>query len=289
MSRRRLVVVLAAVVVAASACSGGSEDDKGPTGSAGYVALGDSFVSGPLLGAADPDQPGCLRSTANYAHQLAATMPDLGFRDVSCGGEDTVMLRDGRTLADGTAVPPQLTSVGRDTTLVTIGIGANDAAATAGLYQYCLLPATANDAECDTFTSTYMPKVYPKTLKAVASVLGEIKQRAPRAEVHLVGYQRIAPDAGQASCAALPLSDARRDAVAGYEQTMNATLAKAARRADVPFVDMYTASQGHDVCSGDAAWVNGIANSPTGDGAFLHPTAAGMTAVLEALEQSVEG
>lgn len=286
MSRRRLVAVIALAACTSLAACSSDAGDKGPSGSAGYVAVGDSFVSGPSLGAPDTDVPGCLRSTANYAHQLAATMPALGFKDVSCGGEDTTMLRDGRTLDDGTVLEPQLSSIGRDTTLVTVGIGANDAAATAGLYQYCLLPATASDAQCDTFTGTYMPTVYPKTSKAVISVLDEIADRAPKAQVVLVGYQRIAPDTGT-GCAALPLTDARRKAAAAYESNINQALSRAAEKADVPFVDMYEASQGHDVCSGEP-WVNGLENSPTGDGAFLHPTAAGMAAVTARLEKVVQ-
>ncbi|MFC5676303.1 SGNH/GDSL hydrolase family protein [Aeromicrobium endophyticum] len=283
MRRRSLARALAAAVVAlgAAGCSGGS-DDEGPAGAAGYVAIGDSFTSGPGIAPADPDQPGCLRSLSNYPHLLASEGSASRLTDVSCGGETTEMLRDGRTLDGGTEVEPQLASIGRETTRVTVGIGANDSGATAGLYTNCLLPTSATDALCSSFTSTYMPTVFPKTLDSVVSVLDEVAQRAPDADVRLVGYLRIAPEQGQ--CAVLPLSETRRAMVAGYEQRLASTLAKAAQRAGVPYVDMHRASVGHDACAGDQAWVNGLSdNTATGGGAFLHPTAAGMRAVADQL------
>jgi lysophospholipase L1-like esterase len=285
MRRRSLALALAAAAVAASAagCSGGS-DDEGPAGAAGYVAIGDSFASGPGIAPTDPDQPGCLRSLSNYPHLLASDDASAPLTDLSCGGETTEMLRDGRTLGDGTRVEPQLASIGRETTQVTVGIGANDSGATAGLYTNCLLPTSATDALCSTFTSAYMPTVFPKTLDSVVSVLDEVGQRAPDADVRLIGYLRIAPEQGQ--CATLPISETRRAMVAGYEKQLASTLAKAAKQAGVPYVDMHGASLGHDACSGDRAWVNGLAdNTATGGGAFLHPTAAGMRAVADRLRR----
>ena len=45
---------------------------------------------------------------------------------------------------------------------------------------------------------------------------------------------------------------------------------------------MYARSKGHDVCSGEAAWVNGL-NPPDGDGLTLHPNAAGERAMADAV------
>jgi hypothetical protein len=42
-------------------------------------------------------------------------------------------------------------------------------------------------------------------------------------------------------------------------------------------------SAAHDACH-DGAWVNGLTGTP-GDGAFLHPRAAGMRAVATALAE----
>jgi lysophospholipase L1-like esterase len=285
---RRLPVVLPAVALAVvlAGCSG-SSDETGPTGSPGYVAIGDSFTSGPGIAPGDTDQPGCLRSLSNYPHLVAAEQT-LTLTDVSCGGEDTTMLRDGRTLDDGTVVEPQLASIGRDTTVVTVGIGANDGSATAGLYTYCLLPASAGDDQCRTFTKGYMPDVLKATREHVVEVLDEVRERAPEADVRLVGYLRIAPDEGAATCPGLTLGADRTALVAGHEKALNATLEQAAKQAGVPFVDLYAASEGHDACAGEQAWVNGLDDaSATGDGAFLHPTAAGMRAAADALQQQL--
>ena len=56
-----------------------------PTGR--YVALGDSFTSGPLI----PTQVdlNCVRSNRNYPSLVAASIGSSSFADVSCGGATT--------------------------------------------------------------------------------------------------------------------------------------------------------------------------------------------------------
>src|SRR5260370_6115896 len=53
-----------------------------------YVALGDSYASGPVI----PNQVDavCLRSDHNYPSLVAAALHVSMFRDVSCTGADTV-------------------------------------------------------------------------------------------------------------------------------------------------------------------------------------------------------
>lgn len=280
--RRAGVVAVALSLVALAVlagCSGGGSDERGGT-SRSYVALGDSFASGPALGDPDVKQPGCLRSLSNYPRLVAAARGDR-LVDVTCGGESTDTMVNGRTLEDGTVVRPQLTSLTRKTSLVTITIGANDGGATNGLFSYCLLPQTATDAACSTFTATYMPTVFPTMQTNVVATLERVRERAPAAKIVLVGYERYAPD--DTGCTALPLSAANLAAVRAFEKQRNDVLVAAARTAKVPYVDMYTASKGHDACAGASAWVNGVENSPTGDGSFLHPTGAGMRAAAAAV------
>jgi hypothetical protein len=50
----------------------------------------------------------------------------------------------------------------------------------------------------------------------------------------------------------------------------------------VAFVPMYARSKGHDLCSGGAAWVNGL-DPANGDGVVLHPNGAGEQAVAQAV------
>src|SRR5690606_11900370 len=54
-----------------------------------YVALGDSYTSGPLVPEQRPEIPGCARSTGNYPSLLAQRLDVAEFTDVSCGGAST--------------------------------------------------------------------------------------------------------------------------------------------------------------------------------------------------------
>ncbi len=69
------------------------------------------------------------------------------------------------------------------------------------------------------------------------------------------------------------------------EVELNNALRDAARAADVKFVDLRQVSEGHDVCAGSDAWVNGTTKVP-GDGAILHPNQAGMRAVADLVLKS---
>jgi lysophospholipase L1-like esterase len=280
------VALLAAGLLVLTGCRSEPEIPAEPVPSGAYVALGDSYVSGPLIDVQDPTSPACLRSDEhNYPSLVAKELGVSSFVDVSCGGETTAMLKDGRTFDDGTVLGPQLDAVTSRTTLVTLGIGGNDGDAAAGLFNYCLVPASANDQSCDTFISDYMPNVYDTTRDDVTSIVRQIRKRAPRAEVVLTGYLPIAPQQGD--CAALPLSSIRRKATLAWEAGINDALRDVAERTKARFVDVRGISRGHDACAGDEAWVNGVENSPDGDGAFLHPTAAGMEQVARLVVEAV--
>jgi lysophospholipase L1-like esterase len=281
-----LVALLAAGLLVLTGCRSEPGIPAEPVATGAYVALGDSYVSGPLIDTQDPTSPACLRSEdRNYPSLVAKALGESSFVDVSCGGETTAMLKDGRTFDDGTVLGPQLEAVTSRTRLVTLGIGGNDGDASAGLFNYCLIPASADDKSCDTFISDYMPKVYNQTRDDVTSIVEQIRKRAPRAEVVMTGYLRIAPEQGD--CKALPLSSIRRRATLAWEAGINDTLRDVAKETKVRFVDVQGISRGHDACAGKDAWVNGVENSPDGDGAFLHPTAAGMEQVARLVVKAI--
>ena len=54
-----------------------------------YVALGDSYTSGPLIPFQRLDRIGCLRSTNNYPSVVARRLGHTVLTDVSCAGADT--------------------------------------------------------------------------------------------------------------------------------------------------------------------------------------------------------
>lgn len=233
----------------------------------------------------DPDEPACLRSDHNYPSLVADKLGRADLVDVTCGGASTDMVRKGRTTPQGAKIGPQLAAVGAGTTLVTINIGGADQNTVGGMFTYCLIPATATESGCRKLVSSYLPKVYPATTERVSSILEQIRKRAPKARVVLVGYLRIVPEQGQ--CAVLPVPEANRAGAMQVETTLNSALRDAAAKADVPFVDVRSVSRGHDVCAGPAAWVNGIVGKP-GDGTFLHPNAAGMAAVAGEVLKAVD-
>ena len=105
----RPLTALAVVVALASGCTSGDADagrpdevggsttgaDEAPPQERGprltYVALGDSYTSGPGLPGADPDDP-CQRAADNYPAQVAeglAASYRVKLRDRSCGGATT--------------------------------------------------------------------------------------------------------------------------------------------------------------------------------------------------------
>lgn len=272
MVRGRLVVV-ALVILGLAACTGQS-----PSGEANrrYVAMGDSYVSGPGIAKQDAASPECVRSKRNYPHLVAAKLERTTLVDVSCGGATTTTVQYGRLANRGKPLTPQLDALTPTTKLVTIGVGANDGNLYLRLFLNCLVKKTATDGKCRKFAENYAPTVYPATLNRVEAILSAVKERAPQARILLVGYLRIVPDSGD--CPQLEMTEANRTEAMKVEVAMTEVLRDAARTADVQFVDVRGISHGHDVCAGKDAWVNGSTNS-SGDGAALHPKKAGMRAV----------
>lgn len=276
MPRAPGTVIVLLVLSLLGACTSSSDRDRG---GGVYVALGDSYVSGPGIGPEDPASPACRRSMENnYPQLIAAALQPEDVIDVSCGGATTETVREGRPADGQTADPPQLAAVTPDTTLVTVGIGANDESASAGLFTYCLISASATDRLCKKFTADFMGRAYFAARDSVETLLAMVKKRAPNARIVLVGYLRIVPDQGD--CSVLPLSAANRASAARVESAWNTLQRIAAKRAGVTYVDMRRASKGHDACAGNDAWVNGVRNVP-GDGVFLHANATGMRHVAD--------
>ena len=62
---------------------------------------------------------------------------------------------------------------------------------------------------------------------------------------------------------------------------------EAASAAGATFVDVLGPSEGHDICAGADAWVNGLEARP-GVAAAYHPLASGQAAVAELVEQALQ-
>jgi lysophospholipase L1-like esterase len=293
----RLPLLLAAAALALTGCTSSPASDVGPSGagpdpgrSAGplsderYVALGDSFTSGPYVPTTDL-AGGCFRSDHNYPSLLARRLGIEDFVDVSCAGARTRDLPHRQLTLPGARVPAQLDALDADTTLVTVGIGGNDFDLYSHLSSTCLQLRRSDPtgSPCRTTMTSGSRDLVATTDRIgrhVARVLRLVADRAPAARVVLVGYPRVAPSHG--ACPDL-LPYATGDVGFGDEvlRGLNTAMHRAADRAGAEFLDMYAASRGHDVCS-DQPYVNGVHTDQQRAAAF-HPFPRGMRAVADQL------
>ncbi len=243
-----------------------------------YVALGDSYTSGPLI----PDQvgspAGCLRSDHNYPSLVKAALAPSSFQDISCQGADTTDMLGSESVPLGTN-PPQFSALTTGTSLVTVQIGGNDIGF-ADIVTTCAELSVLNpfSSPCkDQYTSggtDQLAAAIARTGPKVAAVLQGIHQRSPGARVFLVGYPVILPNSGSGCWPLVPIAYGDVPYLRGVELKLNQMLASEAAGNAATFVDTYTSSIGHDVCQTPwTKWVEGLV--PTSPAAPFHPNAAG--------------
>jgi len=244
-----------------------------------YVALGDSYTSGPGIPRQTAESGGCQRSDHNYPHLVADALGVDRFTDASCAGATTAHMAAPQPLPGGLTNGPQLDALTPDVDLVTLGIGGNDigfasiAVTCAGLS--VLLPL---GAPCRRHYMRHGDEVGRRIEAAapkVAAVLAAIRERAPAARVLVVGYPVILPATGYGCWPVMPIAVGDVPWLRGVEGRLNAMLADAAADAGAGFVDTYTSSVGHDVCRlPGRKWVEGFL--PTAPASAVHPNALGM-------------
>lgn len=233
-----------------------------------YVALGDSYTAAPLI-SSDPVADGCLRSSVNYPALVAE---ELGYAltDVSCSGATTANLSTSQPTTTGD-VPPQLDALEEDTALVTIGLGGNDDEVFARL-----IGCATGQTPCRDRTG--LESAVDGLGDHLTDAIGAIRERAPRAQVVVVGYPQIIDP--ETDCPdRLPVPADLRPFLAGLNERIHTVQQRAARAADAPYVDLYDASADHGVCA-DEPWINGLETTP-GVGLAVHPLAAGQAAAAE--------
>lgn len=250
-----------------------------------YVALGDSYTAAPLVPEVIP-AGGCFRSTQNYPHLIAAALGVTDFADVSCSGADTPDMWASQLAG----IPPQLDAVTADTDLVTVSIGGNDFSVFGTLVAYCPT-LRASDPTGDPCRDAMRADGRDRLLAAVhetrdriVAVLEEVRRRAPQARIVVVGYLQIAPRDG--TCPdRLPLADGDVAYAVQVNQRLTQALRQAAARTGADYVDVWRASQGHDVCSADP-WINGQYFSPVA--APYHPFASEQAAVAQLVLDEID-
>ena len=273
------VLALSLVAVAVSACE--EEKPRTDTGLE-YAALGDSFSAAPDLPTITSD--GCHRSDHNYAHQVAKQLEDVKLTDVSCGGAHTDAVLQSQVIeAEGRVRPPQIEAVSATTDIVTVGLGVNDMdfAVTAAFGCLLLADSDPRGSPCEEANAKKVPRLLARIQEQYVDTLGAIADRAPDALIIAVGYPRLLSDS-EGCPDRFPLADGDVEFVRDSYDQLNETIKAAAAEADVEYVDVAAASEGHDICSDDP-WINGDRDDKKTGAAAYHPTPAEQAAVADVI------
>lgn len=281
--RRASALLLAAALVAVtlSAC------EKSSSSEPEYVALGDSYTAGPLIGRPD-GRNGCVRSHNNYPH-LLAKKADLDLTDVSCSGAATDAV-EGEQRVRARSIAPQIDAVSKDTDLVTIGLGLNDLGLSVRVFIKCVQlgmsdPTGAPCTEADQAAgANSIQAALDQMADRIGGVVDAVTARAPKAQIVLVGYPTIFPAEG--TCSELAIAAADVPLVQHVVDSINATMATVAEDRGATYLDTATPSKGHDICADDP-WIAGTAAAKGRPGLAWHPYAEEQVVVADLLAELV--
>lgn len=281
---RAAAVIGGALLLAATTATAAA---AAPTGA--YVSLGDSYAAGPLI----PDQVnlGCLRSDHNYPSLTAASLGSSAFADASCSGATTDDMTQSQANGPITVNSPQFDALGSGDSLVTLTIGGNDI----GFVNIILTCATESllspfgDPCTQHYTAGGTDQLAAQinaTAPKVAAVLQAIHQRAPQAEVVVVGYPDILPEYNNGCWPLEPIAYGDVSYLRATEKRLNAMLAATAAANGAHYVDTYTPTIGHDICKlPGTKWFEGLI--PLAAAAPFHPNAKGEAAMAAAVESTL--
>lgn len=286
----RLTTPLLALIAVAFCAIGLCAFAAGQADAAGrYVAFGDSSATGSGLDSntVPGSPPLCYRTKNSYPAFVASGLGFTDFESATCSGAGINEFTNPFAAAGGVA--PQFDSLQGNETLVTISIGDNDSGY--GVYvNDCLKNPNLNTTPCrDTHVVNGENRLVTSARNGLTNRLGpaidEIHRRAPNAEVWVIGYPRLIPGDANTNC------PGRIEVSAGDAPVFNAwqvavnDFARAETEAhDAYYVDVHTASAGHDGCQvdPDVRWANPkFAAMPPNAGWDFHPTLAGETAMYQ--------
>ncbi len=247
------VVTLAASVLAVVPFTASARSQAGYEE---YVALGDSWSADVVIADTDglPDSThaptGCAQSHRNYPKLLAAALKVPVFRDATCGSATTDDFYAPQTgLPTGETNPAQFDRLRPTTDLVTVGIGGNDAGF-AGAALGCISPLPQG-ARCKEKYTAGGTDQLAEAIKAsepkLVRALGEIRARSPRARILMLDYLAGIPETG--CYPVVPMSSSDMAYLHAPFRKLNAMVQRAAAVGGAEFVNTYTPSLGHHVCS----------------------------------------
>lgn len=258
-----------------------------------YVALGDSYTSGPLIPNQQLNPLGCLRSDHNYPHASAAALR-LSLRDVSCSGATTADMTVPQTTSLGTN-PPQLNALSSSTSVVSLGIGGNDISFSEILANCIALTPwgpTKVGPNCKSYYDPGGHDLLAAEINAVApkvgAVLTRVHHRSSGARVFVEGYPAILPSTGTGCWPQMPLTVTDVPYLRSVEVALNAMLAREAAANKATFVDTYGGSTAHSACTPETVrWVEPVI--PSSLAYPVHPNAMGEAALAGFLIPAMRG
>jgi nitrite reductase/ring-hydroxylating ferredoxin subunit len=215
----------------------------------------------------------------------------LGFSDYATAGCSAAWINDLTTfqpMIDGSQTPPQLDTLTGTETLVTLSIGINDS----GYGDYIIPDCLSNTTSATPCKNKYVVNGENKLVTRanelanvpLGEAIDEIHQRSPGAEVWVIGYARLVPEDVSTCPGRIDISAGDAPVVNAWQAAVNDNEKAAAAAHGAYYVDVFSASTGHDGCQPNAAdrWQNPGQNWMAGlDGWSLHPTLAGQTAVAQ--------
>ena len=284
------VIALLAVVAAPSgAVRRATIGRAGPP--AQYVALGDSYASGPVIAPQLGDPAGCLRSARNYPHLVAQAL-GLALTDATCGGATTSDMTGAETIAGG-QYGPQINAIGRRAAVVTVTVGGDDLGFS-DLIKNCLaltpFGPTSVGLTCrdhyDPDGNDQLTALLAGAASRLATTLQRIHQMAYRARIFVVGYPAILPATGDGCWPVMPFTLTDANYLRSTELSLNAMLAQVAGANRAAYVDTYTPSESHNACqSAGQRWIEPVI--PTQPAAPVHPNAAGEAGLAAIVTQAI--
>ncbi|GAB3917161.1 hydrolase [Microlunatus endophyticus] len=246
--------------------------------------IGSSFAAGPDI---DPIiEATAGRSGNNYgeivARHLGATIADLAVSGATTANMLSTVQRFGRR-----RFPPQVPQLPDDVELVMITGGGNDL----GYLQSIMPAAMAGRFDGSVITrplalatrlifGTPEGKDAEVAASGLTQVVRAVRDRAPGARVVLVGYP-VLFGADSLTDPQERIRPADLAAIKEIGRRLDQAYELAAERTGAELIKTWEFSHGHAAGSAEP-WVNGIRGVP-GDGAALHPNAAGHRALADAV------
>ena len=249
----------------------------GLTGTASYIALGDSYSSGEGNSPFMQPNTGCDRSVSKAWPELVANMFQVDVGLLACSGATTAALN--KSYKDQVPQLKALKSLSTPT-FITVTMGGNDLEFPYVLGS-CFVGFSGN---CVSALAGVQGTLAGGFGKHMTAVYKEIKAAAPGAHILVVGYPQIVPSNPVNAILHCPTTSiANVLLMRAVGSQLNSVLSRAAAAAGVSYVSTLNVLKGHELCTAHA-WVNSIGLSGSGRG---HPNAQGQAMIAAAVEDYV--